>query len=74
MDCRSIGSELRSLRVKKRKPIKEVCKDLGINTSTLYKYERDASDMQLETLKKVLEYYNTDLIIFFKIIGEYNHK
>lgn len=74
MNSKSIGSELRSLRIKQRKPIKEVCKDLGINTSTLYKYERDASDIQLETLEKVLDYYGTDLFIFFRIIGEYNHR
>lgn len=68
-----VGSELRSLRIKNKLTAEEVCKNVGINTTSLYKYERDASDMKYKTLEKMLNYYNTDPLIFFKVISEYIH-
>lgn len=68
-----IGEELKSLRGRRNKTIEEVSNDLGIHFNTLSKYEKDASDMKIEMLEKILDYYNIDEIIFFKIIREYNH-
>lgn len=73
LDGKLIAEELRSLRSKKNKTIEEVSKALNIHFNTLSKYEKDASDMQLGTLEKILNYYEIDELIFFKVIREYNH-
>ncbi len=68
-----IGSELKALRNRKNKTIEEVSNDLDIHFNTLSKYEKDASDIKLETFRKILVYYGVDELIFFKTIREYNH-
>ena len=73
MDSILIAQELKSLRNKKNKSLNEVSNDLGIHFNTLSKYEKDASDMNLGMLEKILDYYKVDELIFFKIIREYNH-
>lgn len=74
LDCEQIGKELKSLRSKTNKTIEEVSTDIGIHYNTLSKYEKDASDMNLSLLEKILNYYGIDELIFFKVIREYNHK
>ena len=73
MDSFLIAEELKSLRIKKNKTIAEVSNDLGIHYNTLSKYEKDSTDMKLGLLINLLDYYNVDAILFFKIIREYNH-
>lgn len=68
-----IGEELKSFRIKKGLSIEQESNDLNIHPNTLSKYEKDASDMQLEMLEKILSYFGIDELIFFKIIREYNH-
>ena len=68
-----IGEELKSLRIKKNLSIEQVSQELSIHSNTLYKYEKNASDMKLGMLEKLLNFYQIDEIIFFKIIREYNH-
>lgn len=74
IDGKIVGSELRSLRMKKRLSAEDVCDNVGIHINSLYKYEKDASLLKLETLEKMLDYYGTDVFIFFKMISEYNHR
>ena len=73
IDSKLVADELRSLRDKKKVSAEEVSNSIGIHTNTLYKYERDASNMPLEWLEKLLNYYGIDELIFFKVIHEYNH-
>ena len=54
IDGKLVGAELRSLRNKNGYTIEEVCKNIGINQTTLYKYERNADNMKLITLKELL--------------------
>lgn len=68
-----IGKELKSLRNKKDLSIEQASKNLNVHPNTLSKYEKDASDMQIGTLEKMLRLYGIDELIFFKIIREYNH-
>ncbi len=68
-----IGEELRNIRNKSGKNIDIISKDNDIHSNTLYKYEKDATDMPLGLLSRLLKYYGIDEIIFFKIISEYNH-
>lgn len=74
IDSKMIGKELKSLRSRKGKRLDEVSKYLGIHFNTLLKYEKDATDLKMGTLKKILDYYDIDELIFFKTIREYNHK
>lgn len=74
IDGKVVANELRSLRLKKRLSAEDVCKNVGINSTSLYKYEKDASVLKLETLVKMLDYYGTNTFIFFKVISEYNHE
>ena len=73
IDGKLVGEEIKSLRTKKGLTIEKVSSDLGIHFNTLSKYEKDASDMQLSMLEKILDYYSIDELIFFKVIREYNH-
>ena len=68
-----IGEELKSLRVKKNLSLEQVSHELSIHFTTLSKYEKDASDMKLGMLEKILNFYQVDELIFFKIIREFNH-
>ena len=69
-----IGEELKSLRVKRNLSLEQVSQELSIHFNTLSKYEKDASDLKLGMLEKILNFYQVDELIFFKIIREYNHK
>lgn len=73
IDGKLIGKELRSLRDKKCKTAEEVSNDIKIHQNTLYKYEKDATNLPLGLFYKLLNYYNVDDFIFFKFIREYNH-
>lgn len=69
-----IGKELKSLRTKNNLSLEQASKKLSIHLNTLSKYEKDASDMKLGMLEKILNFYQVDELIFFKIIREYNHE
>lgn len=71
IDGKKIACELRSLRIKNGLNAEEVCNNVGINRTSLYKYEKDASDIKWKTLEKMLTFYNVDPVIFFKLISEY---
>lgn len=74
IDSLLVAEELKSLRIKRGKTIEEVSNNLGVHFNTLSKYEKDSADMKLGLLIKLLNYYDVDEIIFFKVIREYNHK
>lgn len=73
IDGHLIGKELKSLRNKANKTAKEVSLDMNMHINTLYKYEKDAKDLPLGLFQKMLNYYNTNELIFFKMIREFNH-
>lgn len=68
-----IGEELRALRNKKNFTIEYVAKELDIHPNTLTKYEKTADDCKVETFLKLLDFYETNELIFFKVIRDYNH-
>ena len=74
IDSQLIGEELRLLRNKMKKTAEEVSEEMKIHKNTLYKYEKDAADIPFELFQKLLNYYNTNVSLFFKMIREYNHK
>ena len=73
IDGKKVGVELRALRIKNKRSAIETAKYMGINIGTFYRYERDASRLNIGLLEKLLDYYGSNLSIFFKMISEYNH-
>lgn len=73
IDGKIVGMELRALRVKNGLSAEEVCKNLDIDTSTLYKFERDASKIRLGILEQLLNFYGIDTFIFFEMMSAYKH-
>jgi transcriptional regulator with XRE-family HTH domain len=66
IDGKIVGSELRSLRMKKRLSAEDVCDNVGIHVNSLYKYEKDASLLKFETLEKAYK----NVINFKKLNGK----
>ena len=74
IDGKTVANELRSLRAKKRVSADDICEKVGIHSNSLYRYENDASLLRMDILMKILDYYDTDVYIFFKNISENNHE
>lgn len=70
----SIARELKSIRVKKNLRREDVAKDLMISLETLRRYEKDARNITVQFLSRILKYYNIDEFIFFKNICELTHE
>ncbi len=70
---KQVGYELKKLRIQKGLTIETAAKLLEINKETLYKYEKDASNIRIGKLKEILEFYEEDLFIFFQNANEYIH-
>ena len=74
---KSIAEELRKLRASKNvsqtavvEYINKKNPDFKLNVSTLNRYENGTIIQNLEKLALILDYYNVDLYIFFKLIYE----
>ena len=69
-------NNLKELRKQTKKTQQEVAKDLGINEKTYNKYENSVNEPDIETLKKLADYFNTsvDYLICHKseIIEKYS--
>ncbi len=70
---KQVGYELKALRIKNGLTIEAAAKLLEINEDTLCEYEKDASNIKISSLNKILEFYEEDIFIFFKSINEYTH-
>lgn len=73
IDGISIARNLTNLRDKKNISLEQMSKDLSISKNMLKKYEKDASKIKLNTLEKILDYFNEDELIFFKTICANTH-
>lgn len=60
-----VSTELRKLRAGKNISLKEVANALKMDVGTLSRYENNKNDITLETLEKILDYYNVTLKEFF---------
>lgn len=69
-----VGLELKALRVKNGLTQIELAEKIGVHQNTIMKYEKNANDIQLSVLEKILELFNVELYIFFKNVSENIHK
>ncbi len=60
-----IGKELKELRLKHNLSLDELAKKLGINKSTMLKYENGTLDITIEKLDIILDYYNIQKDTFY---------
>ena len=68
-----IADELRGLRAKANVTIVELSKSIGISKDTISRYENGSISINIDTLEKLLDYYNTDFDIFFKNVCANKH-
>lgn len=64
----SVASRLRELRAGKKMTLKEVSDISGISVDTIARYENNKTSITINNLYKLLDTYDTSLIIFFKEI------
>lgn len=70
----AIARELKAIRIRKDLRMEDVANDNDMALETLRRYEKNAGKVNIETLDKILSYYNVDKSIFFATICEYNHE
>lgn len=59
------AKELRKLRAERNETLEEASKNIGIGKDTLCRYEKGTSQMYIDVLFKILNYYNVNFGIFF---------
>lgn len=61
-----VAKELKVLRVRKDLTLEKVAEDLGTNRETIRRYEKGETEITIEKLERLLNYYETDKRIFFE--------
>jgi len=69
----NIASELKAIRIRNNLRMEDVAKDNEMSLETLRRYEKNAKNVPIKTLEKLLDYYKVDHYIFFKNVCEYTH-
>ena len=69
-----VAKELKVLRVRKDLSVDKVADDIGINRETIRRYERGETDITIEKLEMLLNYYEADAHIFFENVCANMHK
>ena len=65
----SIGSHLRQLRVKRKLPLAQVARAVGISVGFLSALERSQMSGSVGTLRKLARFYKTNILDFFDASG-----
>ena len=74
MDIKAYTStELRKLRSGLKQTQSQVAESIGINKDTLVRYENSNSNISLDILDKLLDYYGVTFDIFFKNYNANKH-
>ncbi|MCQ2515484.1 MAG: helix-turn-helix domain-containing protein [Saccharofermentans sp.] len=61
-----IGANIEFRRKRAKKSRREVCEAIGISEKTLYRYERMLSSPKAEDLKRLVDYFRTDIDSLYK--------
>lgn len=68
-----VGNELLAIRKRKHITLSKVAEDIGITTTKLSRMERNKMPITIDTLHKLLNYYNVSYDIFFKMICDFGN-
>ena len=63
---KSIGNELKIIRIRNNLKLEDVADSLNINRETLRRYENNANGLSVEKLEGLLDFYKVDKKIFFE--------
>lgn len=74
VDGKEIGKELKALRARSGLSGEDVAEKVGVHINSLYKYERDASKLNLDVFEKLLRVYNVDEVMFFRTVREFSNQ
>lgn len=69
----AVATELKSWRIRRGYELSEVAKKFGVSYETMRKYEKGQTNITIEFLEKMLDYYKADISIFFKNVCENMH-
>ena len=69
-----VSDELRSLRARENKSREQVSEELKISKDTLVRYENGTVAINIDTLEKILKYYDVPIDIFFTNVCANKHK
>ncbi len=60
-----VGTQLKSLRLKKGYTVAQLCSEMGLNPSSYVKYEREEREIGINTLSKFADFYGvtTDYLL-----------
>lgn len=71
---KSIGNELKIIRIRNNLKLEDVADSLNINRETLRRYENNANGLSVERLEELLNFYKTDKAIFFENVCANMHE
>lgn len=71
---KSIGNELKIIRIRNNLRLEDVADSLNINRETLRRYENNSSGLSVERLEQLLDFYKTDKSIFFENVCANMHE
>lgn len=69
-----IAKELKAWRIKRDYDLRKVAYDMGVCYETMRRYENGQTNITIEFLEKMLDYYNVDISIFFENICANMHE
>lgn len=69
----AIATELKAWRIRRNLDLAQVAKDNNVSYETMRKYEKGQTNISIEFVEKMLDYYKIDMKIFFDNICEYMH-
>ena len=64
---KSIGNELKIIRIRNNLKLEDVADSLNINRETLRRYENNSNGLSIEKLEGLLDFYKVDKAIFLKM-------
>lgn len=71
---KSIGNELKIIRIRNNLKLEDVADSLNINRETLRRYENNANGLSIEKLEGLLDFYKVDKAIFFENVCANMHE
>ena len=71
---KSIGNELKIIRIRNNLRLEDVADSLNINRETLRRYENNANGLSIEKLEGLLDFYKVDKAIFFENVCANMHE
>ena len=68
-----VATELKTIRIRKGLSLEKVAENIGVCYETMRKYENGKTNISIEFLEKLLNYYDVNMFIFFKTLCENMH-